>query len=109
MFKKDLQIEKYLLSLDNNLKYNLAKFRTRTHHLPVTKSRFNKDDPVNVSYSLRESGKIGHEYHYLFTCEFFWNNHAKFIPKCLMKAQIVWKEFLLAKKTMETKYVLLKS
>ena len=84
MFKQDLQIEKYLLSLDNSLKYNLAKFRTRTHYLPVTKARFNKDDPIDVSCPLCESGKIGDEYHYLFTCEFFRNSRAKFIPKCLM-------------------------
>ena len=42
MFKQDLQLEKYLLSLDNSLKYNLAKIRTRTHHLPVTKARLTK-------------------------------------------------------------------
>ena len=84
MFKQDLQIEKYLLSLDNSLKYNLAKFRTRTHHLPVTKARFNKVDPIDVSCPLCESGKTGDEYHYLFTCEFFRNSRAKFIPKCLM-------------------------
>ena len=58
MFKHDLQIQKYLSPLDNRLKYNLAKFRTRTYHLPVTTARFNKDHPVHVSYPLCESGKI---------------------------------------------------
>ena len=58
MFKQDLQIQEYLLSLDNSLKYNLGKCRTRTHPLPVTKARFNKDDPVNESCPLCNSGKI---------------------------------------------------
>ena len=104
MLKQDLQIEKYLLSLDNSLKYNLAKFRTRTYHLPVTKARFNKEDSVDVSCPLCESGKIGDEYHYVFTCEFFRNSRAKFIPICLMSNESPdrMKMILMTTKILET-------
>ena len=71
MFKQDLQIEKYLMLLDDNMKYNIAKFRTRTHHLPVTKARFKEAGSVDVTCTLCNYGEVGDEFHYLFKCEFF--------------------------------------
>ena len=77
-------MEKYLVELDNAHKYNISKFRTCTHHLPITKRRF-KDETADVTCPLCSSGDVGDEYHYLFHCDFFRNQREKFIPQEIIK------------------------
>ena len=84
LFKHYHVMEKYLVELDNAHKYNISKFRTRTHHLPITKRRF-KDETADVTCPLCSSGDVGDEYHYLFHCDFFRNQREKFIPQEIIK------------------------
>ena len=60
-------MESYLKKVDPAHAYNLIKFRTRTHHLPVTKS------------NLCQTGEVGDEIHFLFKCEYFKDMRAKYL------------------------------
>ena len=42
-FKESFHMEDYLSNLEDCHKFNLTRFRTRTHHLPITKHRFHDD------------------------------------------------------------------
>ena len=42
-FKESFDMEDYLSNLEDCHKFNLTRFRTRTHHLPITKQRFHDD------------------------------------------------------------------
>ena len=70
-------MEQYLVDLADAHKYNLAKFRTHTHHLPVTKVRF-IDYTAGVTCLLCSSWKTGNECHYPFHCDFFKEPRKKF-------------------------------
>ena len=78
LFKHYHEMEEYLLELADVHKYSIAKFITRTHHLPITRSRF-KDYTADVTCPLCPSGDIGDECHYLFRCNFFEKQREKFL------------------------------
>ena len=78
LFKKDHGIENYIQKIEPIHSYNLIKFRTRTHHLPVTKNRFNEN--ADVKCNLCHTGDVGDESHYLFKCKYFSNSRKKYLP-----------------------------
>ena len=79
LFKHFHEMEPYLVDLADVHKYSLAKFRTRTHHLSITKARF-KEYTEDVTCPLCSSGETGDECHYLFRCDFFKEQRKKFFP-----------------------------
>ena len=68
--KDSFNMEDYLVNLESCHKYNLIKFRTRTHHLPITKQRFH-DTSADIACPFCSSNEVGDEFHYLFVCDFF--------------------------------------
>ena len=80
IFKQSLQIEDYLVQLDDDAKYNIAKFRTRSHHLPVTNNRFQSNNAEDTTCPLCQNGEIGDEFHYLYKCTYFNESRNKFLP-----------------------------
>ena len=80
IFKQSLQIEDYLVQLDDDAKYTIAKFRTRSHHLPVTNNRFQSNNTEDTTCPLCQNGEIGDEFHYLFKCTYFNESRNKFLP-----------------------------
>ena len=78
LFKKVHEFESFLQKIDPTHAYNLIKFRTRTHQLPVTKNRFNEN--ADVSCNLCCTGDVGDEAHYLFKCDYFSNMRNKYLP-----------------------------
>ena len=86
LFKHYHEMEDYLVELADVHKFSIAKFRTRTHHLPITRSRF-KDYTVDVTCPLCPSGDIGDECHYLFRCKFFEKQREKFLPTNVLTHQ----------------------
>ena len=56
----------------------IAKFRTQTHHLPVTKNRFHATHDINCT--LCDKGLVGDELHYLFTCNHFNSIRQRLMP-----------------------------
>ena len=88
IFKSEHCREKYLTLLDGNEKYAISKFRMRVHNLPITKSRFSHDVDVNLSCNLCNSGEVGDEYHYLFSCPFFNNDRKSLFPNDLTESRV---------------------
>ena len=88
LFKHYHEMEDYLVELADVHKFSIAKFRTRTHHLPITRSRF-KDYTVDVTCPLCPSGDIGDECHYLFRCKFFEKQREKFYPGMCLPSNLM--------------------
>ena len=59
------------MQLDDDAKYIIAKFRTRSHHLPVTNNRFQSNNAEDTTCPLCQNGEIGDEFHYIFKCTYF--------------------------------------
>ena len=78
LFKNTFKIEKYWSKLEPVHSINISKFRTRTHHLPVTKNRFNLLQ--NTACTLCDEEVEGDEVHYLFACQFFSKARAELMP-----------------------------
>ena len=87
MFKESLLFENYLIELDPSDRYVIAKFRTRTRHLPVTRNRFQEKSNTNILCPLCDHNAIGDEVHFLFKCPYFQSEQQKFIPKLIYEIQ----------------------
>ena len=79
IFKQNLEMEDYLVQLEDDATYTIAKFRTRTHHLPVTKNRFLNDNSEDITWPLCQGGDVGDEFHYLYKCSYFNESRAKYL------------------------------
>lgn len=78
VFKKSFGIESYLSELQPSLLYDLIKFRTRNHRLPIETGNWSRI-PINERNCNSCRNKIGDEFHYLFECEQFSNDRRQFI------------------------------
>ena len=88
VFKNVHCMESYLTMLDGHEKFYIGKFRMRVHNLPGTKSRFVKDECVDVSCNLCNSGETGDEYHYLFVCKYFETDRQTLFPDGIEKSRV---------------------
>ena len=75
-------MEEYLTLLDMADKYIITKFRTQTHHIPVTNQPFHRSDE-NITCPLCPMGEVRDEPHYLFECEFFEKGKNSFLNPSL--------------------------
>ena len=83
-----IQIEDYLVQLDDDVKYIIAKFRTRSHHLPAANNRFQSNNAEDTTCPLWQNGEIGDEFHYLFKCTYFNESRTNFYLIVCMVFQI---------------------
>ena len=72
-YKKEIKLEKYLLSLDSIERINLSKFRCGNTKIPVVILRYAH---LNINYEDRKCTlcnleEIGDEYHYIISCPHF--------------------------------------
>ena len=83
MFKYDLRMENYLLSLPESLRKPFLKFRTCNNNLPVNKARYLDIPRSERLCVLCDSNDIGDEFHYLFVCNYppIDNERTKFIKR----------------------------
>ena len=79
IFKKCHELENYITDLEPMHVVNIGKFRTRTHHLPVTNQRFH-DASANINCTLCQNGEVGDECHYLFKCDYFAEERNSLMP-----------------------------
>ena len=70
MFKTEFCFEKYLNILPANLVSFLVKYRTLNHRMPIQKGRFLKMNRSERVCLKCNSGDLGDEFHYLFTCSY---------------------------------------
>ena len=73
MFKDSLHFENNLVNMDLKTRTNLARFRCRSHNLPVCANRFKTGATDSIICPLCDTNDIGDEFHYLFKCTFFDN------------------------------------
>ena len=79
------QFESYLNELEPVDRYAICKLRTRTHHLPVTKARFQRSNSdSNTFCTLCSLNETGDELHYMFKCPYFLKEQRKYIPEHLL-------------------------
>ena len=74
------EFENYLIELEPSDRIALSKFRTRTHHLPVTHTRFQGPGAKATNCPLCPLSEVGDESHYLLRCPYFSSERDKFIP-----------------------------
>ena len=86
IFKKTHEFENYLTDLEPSDRYAICKFRTRTHHLPITKNRFQTSNSSNNALcTLCSQKEVGDELHYVFKCPYFSEERKNLIPKHLLQ------------------------
>ncbi|MEW8548382.1 MAG: reverse transcriptase family protein, partial [Candidatus Thiodiazotropha sp.] len=71
LFKTDIEFENYIHVLYGKLFYNMFKFRSSNHKLPIEKGRWENIDHADRKCNLCQKNDIGDEFHYLLVCPFF--------------------------------------
>ena len=86
MYKSAPNLSIYLLMLPSRQRTSLCRFRCRSHRLPVCARRFNKEAPESsMRCTLCNSNDVGDEFHYIFVCNAFKAERARFIPSKFLK------------------------
>ena len=80
LIKSQPKIENYLTQLSYSLRINTVKFFIRGHHLPVTIDRWNKEGNADRICKKCDQNEVGDENHYIFSCNFFAAQRAKYLP-----------------------------
>ena len=71
IYKSDISIEPYFMTLNKNAYYHMVKFRTANFKLPIETGRW-ENVPVNERKCMMcDTNDIGDSFHYLFKCPFF--------------------------------------
>ena len=98
MIKSSPRIENYLTKLSYSLRINTLKFFIRGHHLPITIDRWNNEGNADRVCKKCNQNAIGDENHYIFSCNFFSAERAKYMPDFVRGTddlQSAWKTILL--------------
>ena len=77
MFKTCFGFESYLKILPDDLRISLTRFRSGSHHLPISNARYNQIDDRNTCTLC--SLDIGDEFHYLFVCPGLSTQRSKYL------------------------------
>ena len=71
IYKSDISIEPYFMTLNKNAYYHMVKFRTANFKLPIEIGCW-ENVPVNErKCTMCDTNDIGDSFHYLFKCPFF--------------------------------------
>ena len=81
LFKENLEFEEYFTKLDDKNISTLCKFRTVNHKLPIETGRWRNIARENRLCLLCNSGDIGDEYHYIFSCSAFEDDRKSFVKQ----------------------------
>ena len=81
LYKHELPLEKYVLSLPVNLRISISRFRTTNNRLPIETGRWDNIERNERNCQLCFSSEIGDEFHYLLKCTYFRNERKKLLPK----------------------------
>jgi hypothetical protein len=79
IFKTDLFFEKYLIQLNYSDRLALCRFRCGNVRLPSNCSRFGREEIIDTTCNLCNLDVIGDEFHYLFICEAFEHERARYL------------------------------
>ena len=81
IFKTEFKCESYILSLPDNFRQTLTKFRCRNHKLPTEIDAYARIDRNKRTCKLCKSADIGDEYHYLLVCDFLAEHRRALLSK----------------------------
>ena len=76
-FKKDWQLENYLVDLSYFHRLAICKFRCRSNYIPISKTRFKNFNHDDLICPLCDIDEIADETHLLFNCPFFLDERNK--------------------------------
>lgn len=91
LFKHDMSLEKYFLTLPRKYFLPMIKFRLSNHYLPVETGRWNSTDISERKCSLCHLNDTGDEIHYLLTCPYFRQRRRQYIKNYYYKRPNVLK------------------
>ena len=102
IFKKQFQLEPYLLVLPQRLIPPLVRFRTLNHRFPIQTGRA---QGIDRQYRIcRKCNKgLGDEFHYLLECEHFSENRRQFIKPYFFRYPNTFKMDILLNSNSKTK------
>jgi hypothetical protein len=81
IFKTKFILEPYLLSLPENLRRKMSKFRCRNVKIPIELGAHRNIPREDRKCTLCELDELGDEYHYVFMCPFFTKERHNFVKK----------------------------
>ena len=73
------KLENFLTDLSYSLRINTVRFFIRGHHLPITLDRWNQVNSIDRNCKKCEQNVLGDENHYVFDCDFFSEERAKYL------------------------------
>ena len=77
IFKRKFCLPHYLTTLDKDLRIPLARYRCGSHHLPVSKERYNGVNDTHLCPLC--TNDTGDEYHYILVCPAFDSYRRKYL------------------------------
>ncbi|CAC5384686.1 unnamed protein product [Mytilus coruscus] len=80
IFKKEHKFESYLNALPFDLRKALCNFRCVNHKLPIERGRFWNINREDGKCDICDCDSLGDEFHYMFVCPFFRNEHRNLLP-----------------------------
>ena len=85
LYKKELNLEKYICEMPLKSAIPLARYRTTNHRLPIEKGSWDRSRRDTRNCNLCNKNLLGDEYHFLLECDFFKTQRKLFIPKYYWK------------------------
>ena len=85
LFKTEFISENYLTNLSHALKYNVCKFRTVNHKLPIETGRYRSIPRNERVCEMCDSGQLGDEFHFCLECPASKELRYKFLPANIYK------------------------
>ena len=83
IYKNDIKLEDYLVTLPSSLRINLCKFRTVNHNLPVETGRY-RNIPRHLRYcTICNKNVLCDEFHIIFVCKELQSYRRKYLPDSL--------------------------
>ena len=76
----------YLLAIE----YTLSKFRCRSNYMPVSKV-YKHTDTYDTKRKISDKNEIGDEFHYLFICPVFQEDHKRLLKEYYRKFPSMYK------------------
>ncbi|MEW8548531.1 MAG: reverse transcriptase family protein [Candidatus Thiodiazotropha sp.] len=109
LFKNDIGLESYITILHGSSLFNMFRFRTSNHNLPVETGRWENIILADRKCQLCQKNDIGDEFHYLLICPYFNDERKKSINQYFFKRPNILKFSELLNMKNETKLIKLSS
>ena len=90
LLKDNRKLEPYLFKLSTSNRIYLSKFRCRSNYMPISKE-YKHTDTYDTKCKICDKNEIGDEFHYLFICPVFQEDHNRFLKEYYRKFPSMYK------------------